>query len=212
MKESMKLIDLSYQIDNNIKVHPLDSPVSLIHEKFLESDDYNLFRLEMGLHTGTHIDAPMHLTENSKYINEYDLNRFCGPAVLLDVRGQNIIEYNESYKNLIKENYIVLFYTGHEAKYGEANYFTSHPVIDIKLAEFLVSKKIKMTGFDLPSPDNEPYPVHRLLLENEIMIIENLKNLENLIDKKFEIYAFPLNIKSDSSISRVIAKLISNYS
>jgi kynurenine formamidase len=204
----MKLIDLSYPVDNRSKIHPLDSPAFLFQEKFIERDDFNLFRLEMGLHTGTHIDAPMHLTDNKKFINEYDLNRFCGSAVLIDVRGQNIIEYRECYNNLIKEDQIVLFYTGHEKKYGEEEYFTSHPVIDIKLAEFLVIQKIKMTGFDLPSPDNEPYPVHRLLLENEIMIIENLKNLENLINKEFKIFAFPLNVKSDSSISRVVAELI----
>ncbi len=204
----MKLIDLSYPIDSDIKIHPLDSPAFLSQEKFIGRDDFNLFRLEMGMHTGTHIDAPMHMTDNNKFINEYDLTRFCGSAVLIDVRGQNIIEYKDSYNNLLKENLIVLFYTGHNKKYGEKDYFTSHPVVDIKLAEFLVSKKIKMTGFDLPSPDNDPYRIHKLLLQNDIMIIENLTNLENLIDKKFEIYAFPLNVKSDSSISRVIAKLI----
>jgi kynurenine formamidase len=191
-----------------MQIHPLDSPSFLLQEKYIERDEFNLFRLETGLHTGTHIDAPMHLTENKKYINDYDLNRFCGSAVLIDVRGQNVIKYKDSFNNLIKENCIVLFYTGHNIRYGREDYFTKHPVIDIKLAEFLVSRKIKMAGFDLPSPDNEPYPVHKLLLENDIMIIENLTNLEKLIHKGFEIYAFPLNIKADSSILRVVAKLL----
>ncbi len=204
----MKLVDLSYQFDNDIKVNPLDSPAFLIKEKSLKEDGFNLFRLETGLHTGTHIDAPMHLTENKKFINEYDLKNFCGPAVLIDVRGQDIIKYKDSFNSIINENEIVLLYTGHNKKYGKEEYFISHPVIDIELAEFFVSKKIKMAGFDLPSPDRAPYVIHKILLENDIMIIENLTNLDKLIDKRFEIYAFPLNIQSDSSLSRVVAKLL----
>lgn len=204
----MKLIDLSCPIDNDIRIHPLDSSASLKQEQSLQHDGFNSFRLEIGLHTGTHIDAPMHLTENKKYINEYDLNRFYGKGILIDVRDENIIRYKEKYNSTIQKDDIVIFYTGHSVKYNSDEYFTDHPVLDMEIAEFLVSKKIKMTGFDLPSPDRSPYLIHKKLLDNGIMIIENMMNLGKLIDKKFEIFAFPLNIKADSSIVRAAAKIL----
>jgi len=208
MKYNMKLIDLSYVIDNEVKIHPYDSPAFLIHDKFLDKDGYNNYRLEIGLHTGTHIDTPMHLTESKKYINDYELNKFCGSAKLIDVRGEDIISYKENYADIIDEDDIVLFYTGHDKQYDKKEYFINHPVMDIELAAFLVSKKIKMAGFDLPSPDRFPFLIHKKLLENGIMIIENLRNLKELAGRKFEFYAFPLNIKADSSPVRAAAKII----
>ena len=204
----MPFIDLSCPIDNKIRIHPLDSPAYLKQEQSLQQDGFNSYRLKIGLHTGTHIDAPMHLTENKKYINEYDLNRFCGTGVLIDVRDENIIRYKEKYESTIMKDDVVIFYTGHDDKYNSVEYFIDYPVLDMEITEFLVSKKVKMTGFDLPSPDRSPYLIHKKLLDNGIMIIENMRNLGKLMNKKFEIYAFPLNIKADSSIARVAAKIL----
>ena len=51
---------------------------------------------------------------------------------------------------------------------------------------------------------------HKLLFDNGIYIIENLMNLDKLLGiKKFEVIALPLKIKADSSIARVVAKVIS---
>jgi kynurenine formamidase len=64
-----------------------------------------------------------------------------------------------------------------------------------------------MIGIDWFSPDKEPYPFHKLLLENNILILENLTNLDMLIGKNFKIFAFPLNIHADSSILRAVARI-----
>ncbi|EIC06005.1 cyclase family protein, partial [Acetivibrio thermocellus YS] len=88
-------------------------------------------------------------------------------------------------------------------------HFNNYPVVDMEFAEFMVERKIKILGMDTPSPDKPPFPVHRLLLKNEIFILENLANLEALLDvEKFEVIALPLNIKADSSILRVVAKVV----
>jgi kynurenine formamidase len=67
-----------------------------------------------------------------------------------------------------------------------------------------------MVGMDMPSPDKYPFEIHKLLFDNGIYIIENLMNLDKLLGiKKFEVIALPLKIKADSSIARVVAKVIS---
>ena len=92
-----EFIDLSHEINQNTKAHPDDEPINLFQDRFLEKDKYNGYRLETGLHVGTHIDAPMHLTNHGKYIGEFSLERFHGPARLLDVRDEQTIHVKEKY-------------------------------------------------------------------------------------------------------------------
>lgn len=53
----MHYIDLSQTMFNNMPVYPSDTPVTLFQENFLEKDHYNNFRLQTGMHAGTHIDT-----------------------------------------------------------------------------------------------------------------------------------------------------------
>jgi len=79
----------------------------------------------------------------------------------------------------------------------------------MEFAEFMVERKIKILGMDTPSPDKPPFPVHRLLLKNEIFHPRKSRNLEALLDvEKFEVIALPLNIKLTVSILRVVAKVV----
>lgn len=201
-----RYIDLSQNIINDMPVHPFDDKVRLYQDKFLNKDKYINFKIEMGMHSGTHIDTPMHLSNRETYINEIPLDRFAGRGVLLDVRNESIIKLMEEYFNVVQEDDIVLLFTGHSDKYGTEKYYTDQPVIDEGLADFLVEKKIKMLGMDLPSPDNYPFAIHKKLFANNILIIENLTNLSELIcEKNFEIIAFPLKIRAEASMSRVVA-------
>ncbi|MCK4258005.1 MAG: cyclase family protein [Halanaerobiales bacterium] len=202
-----KLIDLSHDIVHNMVVHPYDDSVKLFQDKFLQNDEYNNFRLEIGMHVGTHIDTPMHMTNSETFINEISLDRFIGKGCLLDVRNESVIKWKEEYSDIVRENDIVLLFTNHSDKYGTEEYFTKHPVIDEELANFFIKKKIKMLGIDFPSPDEYPFKIHKMLFDNNILIIENITNLSELKSiSSFEIIAFPLKIRADASMIRVVAR------
>ena len=63
-----------------------------------------------------------------------------------------------------------------------------------------------MIGFDMPSPDRFPFESHKMLLKNEIFILENLCNIEKLLNaKEFKIAAFPLKIEAEGSLVRAVA-------
>lgn len=203
-----KFVDLSHNITNDMVVHPYDDAVKLYQDKFLHADKYNNFRLKIGMHAGTHIDTPMHLTNSQTYMNEISIERFIGKGCLLDVRNESVIGYKEKYWDIVQEDDIILLFTNYDNKYGTEDYFTSHPVVDKELADFFIEKKIKMLGIDLPSPDLYPFEIHKKLFENNILIIENMTNLSELLPiRKFEIMAFPLKIKAEASMARVIAKI-----
>lgn len=201
------LIDLSYDIVDNMDVHPYDSKAILQQDRYLEEDKYNNYRLEIGLHTGTHIDTPMHLTHDRTFINEIPLERFIGKGCILDVRNESIIRFKEEYVDKVQEGDIVLLFTNHSQTYGTKEYFINYPIVHSELAEFFVSKKIKMLGVDSPSPDQYPFEIHKKLLSHDILLIENLTNLSPLLTvDNFEIIAFPLKVRADASISRVVAR------
>lgn len=62
---------------------------------------------------------------------------------------------------------------------------------------------------DLPSPDRSPFTAHRMFLNEGVLILENPTNLGALLDvEQFEVMAFPLKIKTDSSPLRVVARVI----
>ena len=204
-----KLTDLSQPIDGQTPTYPGDSPIQLVKAKLFGKDGYTNYHLETGMHTGTHLDGPMHLTASEKYISQFPLEAFYGEGCLLDVRGEPVIKMKDQYHSQIKGQSIVLVYTGQDQKYGTDDYFNDQPEIHPELAEFLITKKTKIIGMDLASPDCPPFKVHQMLLNEGVLILENLTNLGSLLQaERFEVMAFPLKIKADSSPLRVVARII----
>ncbi len=204
----MKLIDLSHEIKDKMPVYPGDIETKLLQIKYLEPDQHNNHKLVTNMHAGTHIDSPMHLVDCQQYISKFPLESFIAEGCILDVRDQAIIKLIPEYETLVKEDSIVLLYTGFDKYYGTKEYYEAHPCLDMELGQFLIAKKVKMVGIDLPSPDRYPFEIHKLFLMNNVYILENLTNLGQLLNAgQFEVIAFPLKIKADSSLTRAVARV-----
>ncbi|HEY5511618.1 MAG TPA: cyclase family protein, partial [Prolixibacteraceae bacterium] len=110
--------------------------------------------------------------------------------------------------NHLQPGSVVLFYTGFDLYFGQKAYYLSYPAISENTAHLMVKKKVKMVGVDFPSVDYAPHRIHDILLSNNILIIENLTNLSSLLPyRDFELLAFPLKIRADSSPVRVVARI-----
>lgn len=204
----MKLIDLTHTISSDIPVFPGDGPVELKQVSTIENEGFSNFRLSTEMHVGTHIDGPLHKISKTPLISEFPLDRFTGWGVLIDVRGEPEIKLKKDYLTQIPEQSIVLFHSGLDKQFDEPGYFLTYPNISEELAMFLVKQKVKIIGLDWPSPDHHPYPIHEILLKNNILILENLTNLDQLLNETdLEVFAFPLKIEADSSPVRVIARV-----
>ncbi|HHT35797.1 MAG: cyclase family protein [Candidatus Wallacebacter cryptica] len=203
------IIDLTHEITDQMPVYPGDSATRLTHARVFTSDSYNNYDLSINMHTGTHIDGPMHLTASQTYLNEIDLSTFIGEGCVIDVSAEpNVIRGKSEYEEIINGKQIVFFHTGHSKTFGQPAYFCEYPVLSLDIAELIVKNKVKMIGLDTPSPDKDPFDVHKYLFEHGVLIIENLTRLDQLLDyKSFEVIALPLNIKADSSIARVVARV-----
>jgi kynurenine formamidase len=201
-------IDLSHPVTNGMPCYDGDPQVSLQQISSVATEGYSNFVLSTGMHSGTHLDGPMHLTSSIKRIADIPLDQFTGPGFLVNAVGHKIIDLQDSDFDHILPGSIALFYTGFDLCYNQKEYFSSYPVLSKKTALLLVEKKVKMIGMDSPSPDYAPYHIHSILLSNDILIIENLMNLSSLLPyRDFEILAFPLKIQADSSPVRVAARI-----
>lgn len=204
----MKIIDLSQTIVHDMPVYPGDPRTVLKQISFFDEDGHNNHQLQIGMHTGTHIDAPMHMTTRQEYISECCLTCFMGQGCILDVRNQPVVRVQQGYREQIPEHSILLLWTGQDRLYGSESYFTDYPVIDPEFCDLMMAKKIKMLGLDSPSPDNYPFPIHKALLDKGIFILENLTNLSRLQGvTDFEVIALPLKIRADGAMTRAVARL-----
>ena len=188
----MKLIDLSHEFKENMPVYPGDKP-----PEFVQAADYSKegcfgYRINSGFHVGTHIDAPFHMIPGAKKLSEIKVDKFFGKGVLINATGKKEIDVDLlNGKNILKDS-IVLIMTGFYKQFGGEQYFQSFPQITESFAKKLVDLKVKIVAMDTPSPDKYPYVVHKILLKEEILIIENLTNLEELIGvNDFEVIALP---------------------
>ena len=72
-------------------------------------------------------------------------------------------------------------------------------------AEYLASRVLRLIGMDRPTPSQDWYEAHHILLGEEIVIVESLTGLDQLPDE-FVFMGFPLNIKGrDGSPIRAVA-------
>jgi kynurenine formamidase len=203
------LIDLSQSLTDRMPAYPGDEPARLEKINDFKRDGFNNFRFTSGMHTGTHIDGPMHMTESDCFIDELPLERFFGIGCFLNTVGVKVISCTPEFTSAIVPQSIVLVYTGFSTLFGKEEYDRDHPVISIELARLFVEQRIKMVCFDTPSPDKHPHDIHAYLLKNSILIAENLTCMEKLLTvEKFEIIAFPLRIHADSSPARIVARIL----
>ena len=224
----MQIIDLSHTIHDDIQIYPGDPAPSIRQGLTHEKDYCHVDVLTLGSHTGTHIDAPFHFLKKGKKIDEFPVQRFVGEGVLIDVSAKSdreLIETGdiEPYEKEIAEGDFVIFRTGRDKYFGTPRYYL-HPFLSAEAAGLLVDRGVALVAIDalnidptyynddstpqakdLPDPEEYGYPVHDILLGNDILIVENLCNLDKIKPVR-GVYSFlPLKLKdADGSPIRAV--------
>lgn len=201
------IIDLSVKLNEQTPVYPGDPKTIIKSSGVLSRDGYCGHYISVGTHVGTHIDAPAHMIAGGKTLDQLDLGQFVGRGKYIKVDGQ--FDLQTVLRAELREGDIVLFHTVMSDYYYEKVYFEEYPVMSKEVAQYLVACKVKMVGVDTCSVDNDSsFPIHKILLGGNVLIIENLTNLHQLTNKDFTVYALPLKLDLDGSPARVIAQTI----
>ena len=110
----MEYIDLTYTIKNNLPEYPGDPKTKLSY--FIQEDDLTLFKLETGLHTGTHMDSPLHYIKNGGKISNLALENFIGKASINYVKNRSKEISVKNLKNSTEK--IAIIITGWSKYFG----------------------------------------------------------------------------------------------
>src|SRR5208283_1207250 len=95
----MKLFDITLPITNDLPVWPGDPPVSLtMNTSIAKGGPCNITGIQMGAHTGTHIDAPYHFFEDGATTDAIPIETFIGPCVVIEVDSEVRIEKEDFRK------------------------------------------------------------------------------------------------------------------
>jgi len=217
----MEIVDLSHVIYDGMPKIPALPEVHV--KKFFSLEKghpLNVTELSLPCHAGTHVDAPVHIVPNGKSIGELPVDAFVGPGAVISVQkrgGETVTSADLEASGIpVNRDDILMLHTGWDTKFETPEYHL-HPYLSIDAAEWIVKKGVKLFGIDcitvdLPTPLRQKgfdFPVHQMLLGNEVLIAENVTNLGVILGKKTRILALPLKIKgSDAGHARIIAEVL----
>jgi arylformamidase len=204
------IYDVTVPITNIMPVWPGDPPVRLSVKSHLSRDKTHTVRLtaiEMGSHTGTHMDAPVHMIEGGKRLEQFPLETLTGKATVVEIPGVRSIG-REQLEHLDWHGVErVLFKTENSKHWQDGRFYEEFVYLDPAGAEFLVERGVRLVGIDYLSIDkfrSESHPSHFALLSKNIAIIEGL-NLSAVPPGQYTLVALPLNLQdADGAPTRVI--------
>jgi ParB family chromosome partitioning protein len=161
-------------------------------------------------HKDTHIDLPRFVKPTGKTIKSYPLDKFAGRGIVINVNKRPMepirIEDLENESFSIRKDNIIIINTGWW-RYRNDQKYLEHPFLTEEAAEWIAKKKVKIVCMDTPSPDKplvkrrmvDDRPVHNILLEKDVLIVENLR-CSDISIKPLNIYVVPLYFSDLSEI------------
>jgi len=213
-----KYYDLSNPVSKEMPFYPASFPLEVEQVSSVDKGGFNVHKVTMATHHGTHVDAPRHLSYEGRALDEMDLNKFMGEGVVLDLSYKEIgsgvsADDLKKYADLVKPEDIVILFTGCSKHLGESWITAKYTYLDKSGAEWLVQKKVKSVGIDFFSIDqygNPENPAHNLLLGNGIPLIEEISyEARHLLGKRIYLLCLPIRMMmGDGAPARAIAYLL----
>ena len=207
----MRIVDLTMTWPD-VPTYP-GHPEPTIHRiASFETHGKQVSKLEIGTHSGTHIDAPRHYIEGGRTVESIPLEQMCGPALLVNLTGKPRPIYAgdiERVANGRSVERVLLRYDG-DRRLGSMDYYFGQPWLTYDAASWLLGNGCKLVGMDTPMPDGpediKTMPIHKVLLECGVVIAEYLINLDKIGAETFDLIVAPLKIKEgDGAPARCFA-------
>lgn len=203
-------IDITVPVHQETPVWPGDPKPELKTLLSLENGDAcHLSQLTLGLHTGTHVDAPLHFMRGGKDVASLALWKLRGEVIVIDATGEPIITAGFLEKQHLGPVKRILFKTFSETADRNTEVLKQpYRALDVSAARWLTEQAFVLCGIDgiTIAIEEELTEVHTTLLQREIVIVENL-NLQFISAGVYEIWVFPLLIPgAEAAPARVLIK------
>jgi arylformamidase len=204
------IYDISVPISESLPVWPGDPAIRVTQPSHLDKGDMaTVSRLDLGAHSGTHVDAPAHFIQGGAGVDSLDLRILVGPALVAHLLGVDIISARvlESLQ-IPRGTERVLFRTRNSNNWArqDAVFDEGFVAISEDGARWLVDRGTRLVGVDYLSVGSyaEPVPTHRVLLGAGVIAVEGL-DLSAIAPGHYQLVCLPLRIAGgDGAPARVI--------
>ena len=224
----METYDLTHRVESGMQTYPGDPAVEVTPVAEMDADGYRVSRLELGTHSGTHVDAPSHTEPDGATLGEFGINAFRFDARRVDLRGcgrraaigvDRIADAAEVGVDADLD--ALVLHTGwdrhwgtddaldHPYLTGEAAAWCAEAGLHVATDALSVDPTTRPDGGATPADEDgdnaEPdgVPAHREILGRGRLIIENLRGLDRLPDR-FTLAAYPLAVDADGAPVRAV--------
>lgn len=206
----MRIYDISLMISPSMPTWPGDPSLVLERVKKIEDGSHNnVSRLELSVHTGTHVDAPYHFLPKGETVDTLSLSHLTGRVYVC-----HLPDVAEITAEVLEQAEIpprtrrILFKTRNSEIWArrEQNFQTDFVAITPDGAEFLVKRGIKLVGVDYLSvaPFGESQVTHQILLSAGVIVVEGV-DLSQVPPGRYTLYCLPLKLSgSDGAPARAI--------
>jgi kynurenine formamidase len=221
-----RVIDLSQPLGRETQLHPFFPSVQILRQ-IVHTDaapgkpSFSAEIIVTSNHAATHVDSFAHYdaSPDAPRIAEMAVDTFCGEAICVDVRdaprGHGVtpdeLERAVAAGELdVRTGDILLFCTDHYNRTaGTPAFLDGFSGVDAATVHWMADRGVKIFGVETISPDlvylTDEYPVHRACAERRLTHYENLNNLTEVVNRRFEFYGFPLKLDAPAAGSPVRA-------
>lgn len=202
----VRVVDLTQGIGPETRVFP-GYPQPVVRPwTYIDKHGYYSNLLFLVEHTGTHMDSPAHFIEGAPTIDELPPEKFVARAA--------VVSFNKKPGEPVSRKELEDAVRGLEVRPGRGWYllvafgwdrvermddWVRYPYLEDDTADFIEGLGVEGIGLDTPSPDIEPFNVHKKLLPKSKVIIENLANIRELDGRTFKFIAAPIKIHKGSA-------------
>jgi arylformamidase len=196
-----RLIDVSLPLGADTLVWPGDPPIEVIPRlRIANGDPANVSELRIGTHSGTHVDPPAHFVEGAAAIDEMPLERVSGHALVADLRDANgpigpqdleALGLPDGLRRLLLRTSNSELLRSLPVEFPE-----TYAGLTPDAAKWIVERGLHLVGTDFLSIEERGasgHPVHHILLENDVVIVEGL-NLLGAEPGEYTMMCLPLKV------------------
>jgi arylformamidase len=207
----MTLVELSHRISDGDTGYPgLPAPrvrPHLTHAasagRYADDATFEITHLSLVGNSGTYLDSPAHRFPGRADVADVPLAQLVDlPALVVDTRigGSNPIAFEVTPE---MTGAAVLVRTGWDTRRGAHTYFDPAPYLSSRTAEHLANVLPALVGVDVWNVDDTRHtarPVHTILLDAGIVIVEHLRGLSELPPTGARFSAVPLAVVGAASM------------
>ncbi len=209
----MTFYDVSLPISEELPTWPGDPGISMkLASSLARGDAANVTRLTMGVHTGTHIDAPVHFEPKGTSVDGLSLEVLMGPCRVFDLTTAKESVGRADLEKLDFSDVVRVLLKTRNSEWwarGEKKFQKQFVHLREDGAGLLLERGVKLVGVDYLSVERFESPdhaTHHALLRREVVIVEGL-NLSAVPAGDYELIALPIKLKgADGAPTRVVLR------